>query len=201
MSNRASRLVPALLIAALAVGGCSLYRPGGSGWSDDAMTYFSKPYTPATVTLVDTRTGENLWTYEVPVGRQLTLRFYKQQSTKDSHMPDLMRWDELDQGSEQAILRNKMNVPPSSSRRLELTYRKTPEYKTPAAEPAPAPAAEPVPAPAPVPAAEPASAPAVAPAPEVQPAPAAPEAPAAAEPSGVREVPPSQPSGGAASGR
>lgn len=207
---RSSRVCRAAMVSALAIGlgvwssaGCSLYRPGGSGWSDDAFTYFSKPYTPATVTLVDTRTGENLWSYEVPVGRQLTLRFYKIQKTKDEAMPDLMRWDDYPQGKEQAILRNTMQVPPASGRRLELTYRKTPEYgprallepelsappPLPVAEPAEPLSAEPPAAVAPAPAAEPV--PAAVPAP----APAAPE-PSASDPSqppSFKEVPPSNP--------
>lgn len=126
-----SRRTAAVVVLAAAVGlggGCNIYRPGGTGYSVDTHTYISESHLPVNVTLVDTRTGESLWTYEVPVGRQLTLRFYDRSATsKDAVLPDLMRWEEMAPKTTSGQLRNTMNVPPSSARRLDVTYRPEPE--------------------------------------------------------------------------
>lgn len=117
-------------IALTPLGGCNPYKPGGSGQSADTFTYISDAFSPKTVSLIDTRTGETVWSYEVPVARQLTIRFYKTYKEQaDPNNPDLMRWEELKPGTEYGSLRNSMNVPPAEARRIDLTVRSIPELK------------------------------------------------------------------------
>jgi len=82
------------------------------------------------VSLIDTRTGETVWSYEVPVARQLTIRFYKKPGSPDPNNPDIMRWEELAAGTTYGSLHNVINVPPAEARRIDLTLRKAPEVKT-----------------------------------------------------------------------
>src|SRR5262245_40626309 len=60
--------------ALLGAAGCA-NKPGGPGYSDDTFTYYSLPHEPVTLSLMDTRTGQTVWTHEVPVGRELTVSF------------------------------------------------------------------------------------------------------------------------------
>ena len=121
------RMALACAAAAVAMAGCSIYKPGGSGFSDDTFTYYSLAHMPVTVTLVDSRTGQTLWTYEVPVGRQLTLRFEEAYAPENKLTPALLRWQELKQGTSFGTLESTMLVPDKYSRRLEPVYRSQPE--------------------------------------------------------------------------
>lgn len=120
-------------VVALAATGCSTYVPGGSGFSDDAYTYPSTPQTPQTVTLTDTRTGQTLWTYEIPVGRQLTVRFMRDSEPENVLTPDTMYWEEMDAGTHYGYLDNSMLVPNRDGRRLDPMVRPAPEMPTAAA--------------------------------------------------------------------
>lgn len=131
MQTRRPLAILALALTALSpLSGCNPYRQGGSGQSADTYTYISDAHTPKTVSLIDTRTGETVWSYEVPVGRQLTMRFYKNyQSAKDPNNPDTMRWEEFEAGTYYGGLHNTMNVPPQAARRIDFTLRNAPEHK------------------------------------------------------------------------
>jgi hypothetical protein len=123
-----SRLLALSLAAAAACGllaGC--YAEGGLGYSDDQYTFVSRPYQPWVVTLKDTRTGQDFWTVEVPVGKQLVMRFRKDEGTKDSYTPDLMEWAFMEPGTQSGKMGNSMPVPPSNARRLDPVIRPTPE--------------------------------------------------------------------------
>ncbi len=125
---RAGKRTLAALIAGalgLALGGC--YGPGGPGWSADQHTYESTSTMPWTVDLYDTRTGETFWTYEVPVGRQLVIRFLAGQGTDDAQTPDKMQWGEMDIGDRFGKLESSTPVPPAWARLLEPRLRPTPE--------------------------------------------------------------------------
>ena len=117
----------AALTGVLALGGCG-YKPGGKSISLDEFTYISEPYQPITLQLVDTRTGEIFWEYEVPVGKQLTLRFFENREPDNPYTPDLMRWELFDTPQGFGSLRNTMLVPPASARRIDYHLRETPEF-------------------------------------------------------------------------
>ncbi len=113
------------------VPGCTGYRraydPGGSGASRDMFTYWSEPHMPQTVELIDLRTGETLFAVDIPPRQQLVVKFKKNHSEKDAWMPDVMKWDLMPRGNKLGKLDNSMPVPPSFSRRLDVSLREIPE--------------------------------------------------------------------------
>lgn len=118
--------IGAALASSLAIGlqsGC--HHQGGSLWSDDKHTYVSTPWRPWTVTLTDTRTGEAVWSMDVPVGKQLVLQFRKG-SGPNEFKPDMMDWSVMEP-KRGGRLRNQIAVPPASARRLDPVLRPTPE--------------------------------------------------------------------------
>lgn len=103
------------------------WHPHGGPGSDDSFTYYSLPHQPQTVTLVDTRSGEKLWTCEIPVGQQLCMRFVNQ-SGQEAKGEDLMRWKLMPLGQDYGTLDNRFACPPRSCRRVDVTLRQGPEY-------------------------------------------------------------------------
>jgi hypothetical protein len=108
------------------VGGC--FAEGGLGWTEDQHVYVSRPYQPWTITLKDTRTGQELWSVEVPVGKQLVIHFLPKQGAPGTYAPDLMEWAIMEEGLTSEKLGNSMPVPPANSRRLDPVLRSTPEF-------------------------------------------------------------------------
>lgn len=129
--------VPTIGVAAVAclVAGCagpglayrSYHDEGGTGVSQDAFVYVSRAHEPKTVTLVDTRTGESLWTMDVPVGRKLVINFEPDKAGNTPGRPDLMRWELMNESDLLGRLDNAMPVPVASARRLDMTLRVGPE--------------------------------------------------------------------------
>lgn len=119
--------VMALSAMSLVLGGC--WTPGGTrGWSPDSYTYESFSYAPQTVTVKDVRTGETLWTYDIPVGMQLSFKFHKDaRSDIDPNFPDLMKWDVWEVGTRFGQPRNELAVPGARDRLVDVTVRKSPE--------------------------------------------------------------------------
>lgn len=108
--------------ALLSLAGCYT----SSGLGDN--TYLSTPDSPKTISLVDTRTGQTLWTVDVPVNRQLVLRFYENRPGNDRNRPDAMRWEIKEIGRSGGELSNLMPVPDKFSRRIDMTLRPIGEY-------------------------------------------------------------------------
>ncbi|MBX3385982.1 MAG: hypothetical protein KF768_05375 [Phycisphaeraceae bacterium] len=105
--------------------GC--YAEGGRGASEDLFTYISHEFQPWTVTLVDTRTREVIWSIDIPVGQQLVVGFSKGEGTDDTFTPDRMRWALMPAGSDTGSLPNELPVPPRQARRLDPYLRAVPE--------------------------------------------------------------------------
>lgn len=120
------------ICAALALTGGMLFSSGcagegGMGMSRDRYVYASTPWQPKTVTLRDTRTGQDFWTMEVPVGKKLVVRFEEGEGSKGAFTPDRMCWTIIDDGDDFMTLKNKLNVPGPEARRLDITLRPSPE--------------------------------------------------------------------------
>lgn len=116
----------ALLAAiALATPGC-FYSQGGSGASRDTHTFDSSSHFPKTVSLIDTRTDETIWSMEIPVGKRLVVRFVPDK-TEDPYRPDQMRWEIMTQDTFFGTLDNAMPVPDATCRLLKMELRETPE--------------------------------------------------------------------------
>jgi hypothetical protein len=111
----------------LGVGGCA-WSPGGWNVSDDTHVYYSTPDMPQTVSVIDWRTGETVWSSEIPVGQQLVVQFRDGTGAdKDPNVPSTMRWGLLPMGNEYGRLQNVTLVPPVSGRRLHVDVRPAPE--------------------------------------------------------------------------
>ena len=122
-ATRLSILLVALGAATLPAG---CYYPGGPLYSADRFTYESTPWQPWTVTLFDTRTGEAVWSVDVPVGEQVVVGF-SQGTGPNEYKPDEMIWQLMPLGERFGTLANRMPCPPVGARRLEPTLRPVPE--------------------------------------------------------------------------
>ncbi len=116
----------ATLLMVSSLSGC--YSEGGMGWSEDQHVFVSRPQQPWTVSLKDTRTGQDVWSVEVPVGKQLVVHFLPKAGAPNSFTPDLMEWGLMDAGTEFERLGNTLPVPPADSRRFDPVLRPVPEF-------------------------------------------------------------------------
>jgi hypothetical protein len=142
MAHPLSRTLYSVLLAAAAAGtmaGCwPGYRPGGSQASYDEYTYVSTPDEPKTVKLLESTTNTTIWTVEVPIGKELVVKFYEDHDPKNTTRPTLMRWEIFEAGHEFGELHNAMPVPDAAHRRVDWFLRKN-GTAVPAPEPAAAP--------------------------------------------------------------
>jgi hypothetical protein len=127
------RVLASLTLAAAAVLTSGCYSEGGLGWSEDQYVYISRVEQPWTVSLKDTRTGDEIWSVEVPVGKQLVVHFLPGAGAPNAFTPDLMEWGLMEPGTETARLGNSLPVPPAEARLLAPTLRPVPEYSPEAA--------------------------------------------------------------------
>ncbi len=88
-----------------------------------SSTYYSTISRPTTVTLVDTRTEEAIFSIEIPVGKQLSLDFVEGKGDDPVETPDLMRYQLFEIGTTSGKLRNAMTVPAATARRIDVDYR------------------------------------------------------------------------------
>ena len=120
-----------VLLAVVAFGsaGCSApYYPGGNFRSANTFTYLSTTYSPKTISVVDTRTGEEIWTVDLPVGQQLTMQFVEGKGDDPVYLPDLMRYRIGEKRFRFGSLKNAISVPDRTARRVVLKLRPTPEF-------------------------------------------------------------------------
>jgi hypothetical protein len=115
------------------LGGCLVPMPGqwegGSLYSQDKHVYISRAHTPTTVSVVDTRSQETIWTQDVPVGQQLVVRFFARRTKDNAANPDEMRWGLCRAGGTARFPdENRLAVPGASARQLKVDYRTAPEY-------------------------------------------------------------------------
>jgi hypothetical protein len=128
---RLAALMTVALVACSASTGClqsKRFLPE-SNWylaSRDLATYPSTSWMPQTVTVVDSRTGEAIWSVDVPVGQQVVIDF-NTGGGSDEYYPDTMRWGFFAAGTGNGKLRNKIAVPPADSRVVEPSLRPAPE--------------------------------------------------------------------------
>lgn len=108
------------------------YRPQGAllAYSGEAHTYYSTETAPKSVRLLDTRSGEVLFSIDIPVGRQLTLDFVEGDGDDPVYTPDLMRYELFKIGTTLGRLRSSLSVPPANARRLDVQMRQGPEFQT-----------------------------------------------------------------------
>jgi hypothetical protein len=180
-----ARLLTLLLLTCgvpVALHGCyPAYSAGGSQASFDLYTYEGTPENPRVITLTDLTTNQVLWSTEVPIGKQLVVRFYDDFDANSATRPSLMRWELMPLGEWYGQLDNAMPVPASYNRRIDPSFgpRAGAAPQEPLPLPVPPPpqptSSAPPPPPIPVPSSSPPPAPAPAPSrPAETPAPAMP---------------------------
>jgi hypothetical protein len=124
------RVLVGALLAALWGGATGCYFEGGPMASADRFTYVSSSWQPKTISLIDTRTGETIWSVDVPVGKKLVIDFNpppKDETGADPARPDVMVWDLMAPDQYFGQLKNKVRVPGPATRRVEMTLRPAPE--------------------------------------------------------------------------
>lgn len=103
--------------------------PGNPLASYDEYNYPSTATMPQTVVLRDLRTDQVLYTWEIPVDQKLFVRFLEGTGDATKGTPDQCEW--LFYGITESAPpwehRQRFNVPPSNSRRLDLFLRPSPE--------------------------------------------------------------------------
>ena len=125
------------ILAASILGGCAM--PGGAMYSADKFCYVSDSHTPTTISLLDTRTRQVVWSTEIPVGQQLVISFFEG-SDPAANMPDVMKYGFTKAGNWSASLQSSIPVPGAESRRVDCTIRTAPEFAAGVVAPAAAPA-------------------------------------------------------------
>lgn len=101
---------------------------GGDLASNDRYTFVSTPHAPQTITIIDTRSGEIIWSRDVPVGQQLNLRFVPEANEDNPVRPDVMKYGVTEAGRRFARLTDSITVPAADSRRIDVELRKGPEF-------------------------------------------------------------------------
>ncbi|MEM9165721.1 MAG: hypothetical protein AAGB48_01715 [Planctomycetota bacterium] len=127
-----TRTTCCLFLAAtgLLVGGC--YSIGGVPASRDAATFESTSHLPATVSVIDTRTQEVIWSIDIPVGQKMRYRFYDKKKAPGATdaRPALMRWAVAPTRGDLGSLENELAVPVASNRLVRYDVRESPEFVT-----------------------------------------------------------------------
>ncbi len=117
-------LLAAFALSTLAASGC--YREGGNLWSNDTHVYVSTSWQPKTISLVDTRTEEIVWSIDIPVDQQLVVSF-ESGGGKGDVTPDRMEYGIMNAGKWSGGLSESISVPDVGSRRLDMSLRAAPE--------------------------------------------------------------------------
>lgn len=131
--TRLTRTLPALALAGFALlgsVGCAYvgWHEGGDRSSYDKHVYISTAWQPKTVTLIDTRSGEKIASWDIPVGKQLAMQFYDKLNKDDPVFPTILRYEIMPAGQEGGSLHNSMPAPGPDSRRLDMELRPVPGY-------------------------------------------------------------------------
>jgi hypothetical protein len=95
---------------------------------DSSITYNSTEQLQKTITIVDTRTEEPLFTMEIPVGKQLTIQFAADRGDDPVNTPDMMYYQLWDDGRMLGQLRNALTVPNAASRRIDVRVNQEPLF-------------------------------------------------------------------------
>ena len=116
---------------AMLAAGC--YSPDGGLMPSTGrgFVYQSTPMQPTTVSLIDTRTQEAFFSMDIPPGKQLQFNFLSGGGDDPVYTPDRMVYAVWEIGNQIGTLDNQLTCPPASCRRIDVTFRKAPEWSTP----------------------------------------------------------------------
>jgi len=121
------RIAPTLLVVFL-LAGC--YNTDG-GWMKSTgrgFTYISTPMQPTSVAVIDTRTQEAFFAMDIPPGKQLSLNFIEGGGDDPVYTPNRMVYAVWEPNTYIGSLDNQITAPPYSCCRIDVSYRKAPEW-------------------------------------------------------------------------
>ena len=121
-----------LTLPAVVLSGCNPFREVGAEASNGTSTFISTTDLPKTVWIKDYRDGSEIWSYELPVGRQLVVQFLKDKFDNLPARPDKMQWGEMAPGEQYGQLKNEMAVPRTTIIGFDL---RTPGESAPGVKP------------------------------------------------------------------
>jgi len=127
--NRSTVRAGVLFAAAIVTAGTLVGCMGGnsySGRSADRYRYESTSYSPKTISLLDTRTGETAWSVDVPVGQAIQISF-SEGTGPNEYRPDEIRWEMAPLDRFIVTPSNSQPCPPAYSRMIVMTERDKPE--------------------------------------------------------------------------
>ncbi len=128
MTKRITTGIIALTFA-MFITGCHTPAGGIMPYTGGSNTYFSYETRPVTITIIDLRTNEEIFSMNVPPGKQLTFDFKADLGDDPVYNPDLMRYEVFDMGTNSGKLSNTLTVPPANARRIDVSYRDSYEYR------------------------------------------------------------------------
>jgi hypothetical protein len=104
-----------------------MWYPGGPLASRDKFTFESTAWYPQTISVVDTRTDQVIFTTDVPVDQQLVMQFFEGEGDANRVTPDRMAYDTWPKGQRFGTPKRSFNVPPADARRIDVLQRPVPE--------------------------------------------------------------------------
>ena len=116
------------LAATTAMTACHSPSGGFMSHTGGSHTYVSTERMQKTITVIDTRSGEPVFSIDIPVGKQLTMDFDEGMGDDPVNTPDLLRYEIWDAGTRFGRLRNSITVPNASSRIIEVQVRQDVKY-------------------------------------------------------------------------
>jgi len=125
--NKKNLLYPILATLAFATG-CHTPSGGWMPYTGGSSTYYSTETSPKTVTIVNLTTNEEVFSLDIPAGKQLTFDFVSEAGDDEVYRPDLMRYAVWDIGTTMGKLNRSLTVPNAASRRIDVAIRSGYEY-------------------------------------------------------------------------
>jgi hypothetical protein len=131
MHGRFAAVALTLILALFGVS-CTMhdggYMPSAAGtWSP--MTFQSTAGVPKTVVIVDTRTGETVFELNIPIGKQLSIEFFKYGSRRDADLPpNYMKYTVHSIGRTVGHLDDRTDLPAAWNRRVDIFMRSSEAY-------------------------------------------------------------------------
>lgn len=118
----------AAMLGASALTGCRSTDSPSGGYPGSSHSWESEMAWPKTLVLVDSRTNEPIWVYEIPAGMRLVTRFTEGDAPiADEMRPDFLLYDVFNARQPAGNLANRLPVPPPDGRRWEVFLRPMPE--------------------------------------------------------------------------
>lgn len=119
-----------VVVVSLAFTSAGCYTVTPQLWSSSVgtFTYQSTSSEPITIAVVDTRSSEEIFRMDIPVGQRFAMHFDESGGDDPVLRPSKMSWSLLEGGTTMGSLSNTLSVPPASARRIDYSLRPAPEF-------------------------------------------------------------------------